>query len=106
MTRTMSHDPQQKKALKLLRILCFLFVLAASVTSCLTDAQRNGIHFLMRKRKEVKIGGSEMFLLIFFLAREDLVPPPPPSLPPHKTHNQSIVKPVKRSTDKQLCNGL
>ena len=95
MTRTMSHDPQQKKALKLLRILCFLFVLAASVTSCLTDAQRNGIHFLMRKRKEVKIGGSEMFLLIFFLAREDLVPPLPPSPPPHKTRNQSI-DPVKR----------
>ena len=60
----------------------------------------------MRKRKEVKIEGSEMFLLIFFfLAREDLVSPPPPSPPPHKTHNQSI-DPVKRSTDKQLCNGL
>ena len=64
MTHTMSHDP--KKALKLLRILCFLFVLAVSVTSCWTDAQRYGIHFLMRKREEVKIGGSEMFLLFFF----------------------------------------
>ena len=82
MTRTMSHDPQQKKALKLLRILCFLFVLAASVTSCWTDAQRNGIHFLMRKREEVKIGG-------FFLAREDFVPP---LLPPHYP-----IKPVIRA---------
>ena len=88
MTRTMSHDP--KKALKLLRILCFLFVLAASVKSRWTDAQRNGIHFLMRKREEVKIGGSEMFLLIFFLAREDFVPPP--LLPPHYP-----IKPVIRA---------
>ena len=60
----------------------------------------------MRKREEVKIGG-------FFLAREDFVPPPPPSPLPHKTRNQSSsafpitsIDPVKRSTDKQLCNGV
>ena len=74
MTRPMSRDPQKKKkgygspkvkGLKLLHFLYFSFVLAASVTSCWTDAQQNGIHLLMRKREEVKIDGSKCFFFFF-----------------------------------------
>ena len=89
MTRPMSRDPQQKKGygspkvkgLKLLRFLCFSFVLAASVTSCRTDAQQNGIHLLMTKREEVKIDGSKCFFF-FFLTCRNLVSPSSPFLPP------------------------
>ena len=74
----------------------------------------------MRKREEVKIDGSETFLLFFNLRGFSLPLPPPPSpLPPdpspspQKTRNQKSsafpitpIDMVERSTDKQLCNGV
>ena len=103
MTRPMSRDPQQKKGygspkvkdLKLLRFLCFSFVLASSVTSCRTDAQQNGIHLLMTKREEVKIDGSKCFFFFFFNLPEfslPLFPFPPPPTPHHHPKKPVITK--------------
>ena len=72
----------------------------------------------MRKREEVKIDGSETFLL-FFNLRGFSLPLSPSPLPPdpspsaQKTRNQKSsafpitpIDMVERSTDKQLCNGV
>ena len=81
MTRTMSHDPQQKKALKLLRILCFLFVLAAFVTSCWWCTTKCNPFFNEKeergKNRRLRNVSSYFF---FELAR---IYSPPPLLPPH-----------------------
>ena len=104
MTRTMSHDP--KKSFETAAHLVLPFRSCSICNVLLNRCTTKWNPFFNEKEGRGKNRR-------FFLAREDFVPPPPPSPLPHKTRNQSSsafpitsIDPVKRSTDKQLCNGV
>ena len=99
MTRTMSHDQNKR-----------LWNCCASCSICnvlLNRCTTKWNPFFNEKE------GRGKNRRLFFSSWGFCSPPPPPSPLPHKTRNQSSsafpitsIDPVKRSTDKQLCNGV
>ena len=105
MTRTMSHDPQ-KKGFETAAHLVLPFRTCSICNVLLNRCTTKWNPFFNEKEGR----GKNRRL---FFSSWGFCSPPPPSPLPHKTRNQSSsafpitsIDPVKRSTDKQLCNGV